>query len=216
MALLIPHGYGNGTIIPGTEINGKNTTKPDGKLKPVSTTAIRGAREMQVATQIEPTVSWDVMQASEPWKRLTPQQRIWFVHFIASDDSVAATRIAYPTATDKSVKCMSYEMLKRPAIIAALDFYNGKSDLEIDLDEIQKQIDAADPGSIAAQKLIALKASLKRGLKAASEEPETKSKATDESKSLVSQIGDIVLVDGKKHRVTAVDEHGKPTDGEPI
>jgi hypothetical protein len=164
---------------------------------------------MHVATQTEP-ISWDVMQASETWKRLTPQQRVWVLKFIASDDSIAATRTAYPTATDKSVKCMSYELRKNPGIVAALDFYNGKTELELDLEEIQKQIDAAEPGSIAATKLIALKASLKRGVKSASEEP----KATDES--LASKIGDIVLVDGKKHRVTAVDENGKPTDGEPI
>jgi hypothetical protein len=170
---------------------------------------------MQVATQTEPVISWNVMQASETWKRLTPQQRVWVLKFIASDDSIAATRMAYPTATDKSVKCMSYELRKNPGIVAALDFYNGKTELELDLEEIQKQIDAAEPGSIAATKLIALKASLKRGVKSTVEEPDTKSKATDEA-SPKFKVGDICVQDGKKYRVTSIDANGKPLTADEV
>jgi hypothetical protein len=162
------------------------------------------------ATQIEPAV-W----ASEQWKRLTPQQRVWVLKFIVSDDPIASTRTAYPTATDKSVKCMSYELRKNPGILSALDFYNGKTDLEIDLDEIQKQIDAAEPGSIAATKLIALKASLKRGVKPTSEEPETKSQATDGA-SPKFNVGDICVQDGKKYRVTSIDVNGKPLTADEV
>lgn len=143
-----------------------------------------------MATATTLPVNYDVpntqrLEASPEWANLTTQQRVWVTVYLATGGSaLTATKVAYPKAkSEKNSRVMSYELAKNSRILAALSVAAGKFVPEKTETErlaegeerqrkslirtVQKQLDAAEPGSIAAQKfsdqLERLKIGVKRG-----------------------------------------------------
>jgi hypothetical protein len=65
---------------------------------------------------------------------------------------------------------------------------SGKSEHELDLEEIQTHLDHAEPGSVAAQRLLALKNSLKRGIKPERDPEEAAEPAAERKHEPESQV----------------------------
>jgi hypothetical protein len=169
---------------------------------------------MATTTPIDEFVA---LRVSPPFRRMTPQQKNWLLEYLRTGSLHSATKLAYPEANENSQRAMPYQILKAQAVRECLDWYrfhDAESSRQALIDLVRKQLDAAEPGSVSAQRLCAQLQSLTISNKPSSREeapgPEESAQAQG------SKIGDIVLVEGVKYRVTAVDENGKPTDGEPI
>jgi hypothetical protein len=177
---------------------------------------------MATATQPMP-MSWEQFTASHVWNALSPARKCWLTAYVANGgDALDATRQAYPTATEKSIRCMSYELRKAPEILDAIEFYNGGVTREVLMAEVREAIRKAEPGSVAHQKLLAQRERLAIGIKTgphvvdddddAPEDSQPTSEASP-TKFFVGQLVNERGPDGVLHtgRVTVIDSEGKPT-----
>lgn len=168
-------------------------------------------------TTTTPIDEFAALRVSPPFRRMTPQQQTWLIEYLKTGSLHGATKLAYPGASENSQRAMPYQILKSEAVIESLDWFrfrDAETSRQALVDIVRKQLDAAEPGSVSAQRLCAQLQSLTIGSKPSVSEP---ARGPEESaQAQGSKIGDIVLVEGVKYRVTAVDENGKPTDGEPI
>lgn len=92
-------------------------------------------------------------------------------------DATAATRAAYVCSTPESYRTLGCQVRssKKVQAVIALFLKAVQRDILFDLAEIQRAIDAAEPGSTSQHRLISLKARMKRGIQSEPEddEPET-------------------------------------------
>jgi hypothetical protein len=183
---------------------------------------------------IKPDEFLTVAQLSQTaeFRRLTRKQAGWVSTYIQGYldtgifDSLAATKATYECCSLASFQALGSHLKSQPKIKAVVDLFLGSAhrDIAFDLVEIQRAIDAADPGSIAAQRLIILKARLKHGLRSSlknpAEAPTPQSETSKPQRVTPAaptpsinrfQVGDIATQDGERYRITAVDENGKPT-----
>jgi hypothetical protein len=164
-----------------------------------------------------PIDEFAALRVSPPFRRMTLQQQSWLVEYLRTGSFHSATKLAYPEANDNSQRVMPYQILKAQAVRECLDWYrfrDAESSRQALIDIVRKQLEAAEPGSVSAQRLCAQLQSLTVSSKPSAPEPTPGPEEPAQAQG--SKIGDIVLVEGVKYRVIAVDENGKPTDGEPI
>ena len=150
-------------------------------------------------------MSKETFHASKEYLAVTDKQKVWLDVFIDSQDAALATSTAYGAQTDSAYRAMlTRKVESSPRVLAALDLFYGRTPREKFLRDLQNDI-AHSKGiaKIEARRLYAKVTGIDGS-------------PTEEIEHLVCKIGDIVLVDGVKHRVTAVDASGKPTDGEPL
>jgi hypothetical protein len=170
----------------------------------------------------------DQLVASAAFRVLSPRHaqwaRLYLQGFIQTGifDHAAATKIVYPSSCAGRVRAQSCWLRHNPKVLAVVKLFldSAEKNIAADLAEIQRAIEAADPGGIAMQRLIILKARLKYGLRSGLKKPvETENpKPQAEVRVDVSprnQIGSVVPYDGGWLRVTVVDVNGQPTDGDP-
>lgn len=189
---------------------------------------------------IKPDEFLTVAQLSQTaeFRRLTRKQAGWVSTYIQGYldtgifDSLAATKATYECCSLASFQALGSHLKSQPKIKAVVDLFLGSAhrDIVFDLVEIQRAIDAADPGSIAAQRLIVLKSRLKHGLRASlknpAEAPAPQSETSkpqpdpaptqDPKAPKVFHVGQLVThrdAAGVVHtgRVVSVDANGRPT-----
>jgi hypothetical protein len=164
----------------------------------------------EVATvQTESPEVWSRLENSPQWAALTDSQRVWVTQFIATGSALLATKAGYHAKSETNARVLSYELSKNKSIVAALDVAAGKiiavkSEREILIATVRKQLRAAEKGSIAASKFTAqlerLEIGIKMGPHEFADEPE------EESPSVTAQafpIGSIIVQDGKRYEVKA-------------
>ena len=157
---------------------------------------------MATVTQ-NPDVNQEQFCTSKEYLALTTRQRRWIDLFVHNSDANRATREAYGATDDAYVAMFTRKIETSPRIIAALDLYFDRSPRERFLRDLQNDIaHAKGIAKIEARRLYARMVFGVDG-SACEEDP-------------VCKIDDIVLVDGVKHRVTALDASGRPTEGEPL
>jgi hypothetical protein len=178
------------------------------------------ARQIETASPMP----WETFTRSARYTGLTFKRRVWLTAFLATNDATWAGSMAFDAKSPRNAKIVGNECKRSLPIREALAEYAGKSEREVFLESLKDTIRRAEPGSVAQTKAQALYARMKFGLELEmdgrpprAEESETRAASVAEAaKTFVAKVGDIVLVNGVKHRVTAVDENGKPTDGEPL
>ena len=145
----------------------------------------------------------ETFHASKEFLALTQKQKSWVNAFVDSLDAGLATRAAYGDETDEAYRAMLTRKIETsPRIIAALDLFFARTPRERFLRDLESDIKhSTGIAKIEARRLYAKITGLDGS-------------PTDGVEHC--KIGDIVLVEGVKHRVTAVDKNGKPTDGEPL
>jgi len=178
---------------------------------------------MSAAAQIEiqSLETWARLESSPQWAALTDSQRVWVTQFLATGSALLATKAGYRAKSEQNSRVLSYELAKNKTIVAALEVAAGKvkTEREILIETVREQLRASEKGSIAASKFTAQLERLQLGVKPEAEddpEAEVSQPNADASPTPRSKVGDIVLVEGIKHRVTAVDANGRATDGEPL
>src|ERR1700675_2335592 len=139
----------------------------------------------------------DQFQRSTEWRALTVKQQKWLIVYLYTNDALAATKSAFSCATETNAKCLSREMQKHRAIIAALDAWNGKSERQIVLDKLQRNIDASKPGSYVCAKFYAQWLKMKFDID--SEDGKAKPEVSATVSTVIAQrfsVGDICVQDG--------------------
>jgi hypothetical protein len=162
-----------------------------------------------------PTPSpWKAVVASPAWKLLRKQQRTFVLaHIVNNGDSLDAVKVAYPSATEKSAICMSYLVPKGPRVAAVLELWKSQMVAPVTsraqlIELVNTHIAAAEPGSIAAQRL---SSQLGQLIKRSQEDEAKFEKAVEAVAAARFRVGEIVLQDGHKFQVTAVDDAGQIT-----
>jgi hypothetical protein len=172
-----------------------------------------------VAPQIKLTVPWEVIWASSAWLGCSKPEQNWLTYVLANHDFLEATRLAYKCKSAQSNKVLSYELRRRESIKRVLAIAAGQTVAVPDeqpkpkrdrareklVATVRKHLRAAQPGSIAASKLL----SQLEKLTVPSPEPEAS--VVEESKHFV---GELVSQNGQNFRVTAVDDRGGIVDAE--
>jgi hypothetical protein len=156
-------------------------------------------------------LTWEAFEKSPEYKHLTKRQRIFFAYLCATGDSVAATRMAFDVEP-KNLRSLAWHTERNPYVKAALDLWKNRSERETFLDELKAEIAAGEEGSVARSRNMALYARLKFGLDTPDESEVSGKKSPAGQAGLQFKVGDPIIVDGVKRRVTAVDENGHATD----
>ena len=157
---------------------------------------------MATATQSS-TMSKEDFIKSKEYLALTEGQRKWVEIFIETSNANLSTRQAYNATDDAYIAMFTRKIETSPRIIAALDLFFARPPRERFLRDLQNDIShSTGIARLETRRLYAKVMGLVDG---------SPTEQVEQCK-----IGDIVLVDGVKHRVTAVDANGKPTDGEPL
>jgi hypothetical protein len=171
----------------------------------------------------EMQTAFDALRASAEWRALSAQQRVWLTEYLTNGgDPIAAARVAYPDAKAKSQVAMSYQIPKSPALMDALTWWRWRdarnSRVEM-IALIRQQIAKAEPGSVAATKLVSM---LKTLTQQSADDTEAKLETADSylietaAQDQQFSIGDIVVQDGQRYRVTSVDERGRPLTADEV
>jgi hypothetical protein len=147
-------------------------------------------------------------QHSTEWRALTVKQQKWLIVYLYTNDALAATKSAFSCATETNAKCLSREMQKHKAIVAALDAWTEKSERQIALDKLQRNIDASKPGSVACAKFYMKWLKMKFE---SDSEAETEA-ATSDVDLTQPYVGKIVSQNGHNFKVTGV----KITSADPV
>jgi hypothetical protein len=74
------------------------------------------------------------------WTRLSANQKFWIRSYLDCDDQVLAAQMAYPEVSLKNVRAFSYKVIKQKKIQAALNRYFNRSEKDICLGQLERDI----------------------------------------------------------------------------
>jgi hypothetical protein len=161
--------------------------------------------------------SWDSLVASAAWQRLSAPRRVFVTALIASDckDAHGAVRVAYPNVADESVRVLASQLKNNPKIAAALNVWKPK-DTRLELIELtEAHLAKAEPGGVAAQRLLAQLTQLKlKHVPAPEVEPESEPAPVGRPRKF--KVGEFCVQDGQKFEITKIDSDGKIVDAREI
>jgi hypothetical protein len=165
----------------------------------------------------------DQLALMPEFRKLKPRHaewvRLYLQEFIRTGifDHNAVTKVVYPSPIAVRIRSTAHYLRHNPNIQSVVKLFldSAEGNLATDLAEVQRHLDACQPGSIAAQRLLSLKNGLKRGRYVEdADEPQNPNPAVTSSPRR-SQIGMVIPYDGGFVRITAEDESGTPTAGDP-
>lgn len=177
------------------------------------------------AVQVEPVVSsmtWETFVSSAQWRILSPARQLWVTAFISNGgDAFAATRAAY-TGSEKSLRCMAYQLRREPKIVDALEFFRGGVSREYIIAELRNEIRHSKPGSIARAKFRQMFLKVAGYLDSNVDESEVDEEPEAEPSSPVAasprkfKVGNVVTQNGQSYRVVEVSADGQILKAEEI
>jgi hypothetical protein len=162
---------------------------------------------------IEPAngLDWATFLKSEAWHNLTAKQQTFLQSYVTTGDGLMATRAAFKSS-DKNLRNMMWKTLRNDYVKAALDKWKGRDERQVFLDQLKAKIDACEDSSIAQAKNLALYARLAFDVVEPNVPEESGRKSSSGQAGPRFKVGDPIIVDGVKRRVTAVDGNGHATD----
>jgi hypothetical protein len=120
---------------------------------------------------------------SPEFRACTDKQQRWLLALVETGgDYTAATLTAYGSKNARQAQVFSYAVRDVPRVKAALDFYRGLTPLDVLLEEVTRNLNRAEPGSVSAQRLLAQKERLIRqslGLAPVKDDDESETPATE-------------------------------------
>jgi hypothetical protein len=168
--------------------------------------------------------------------KLSPKMATFLMCYVqgfintGSFDFIDAVQSAYKTKNRESARTFGYQLLSNPKIVATLErFFGGDSDqasLKVAmtkedrkckrlLKEVEANLEEAEPGSTAAQKLLMQKQRLLGITFLPGRRPFIVSAEPSEAPRKFA-VGDVVSQKGHTGRVVSVDASGQPTKVELI
>lgn len=137
------------------------------------------------------------------FRRLTQKQKAWVIAFLESQDAAHSTEVAYGVANSPYASMLCRKIETSPNVVEFLDAAlqrTAKQRLLFHLENVIRR--SSGIAKVEAMKMFAKVSGLD------SETPEPEQPAC--------KVGDVVLADGVKCRVTEVGPTGKPIAGEPL
>jgi hypothetical protein len=148
--------------------------------------------------------NWQLAVHSLAWLRLSQPQKAFVCAFVSNGGNAKeATRRAYPAAKKTSISPLTWEILKSPRVRAVLDLYENRANREKIIEAVKANLDVAEKGSVAAQRLLSQLERLVLG--AESENPSAPSAAPAPGERPKYAVGEIVRQHGKRFRIEAVE-----------
>jgi hypothetical protein len=181
----------------------------------------------------------DIAKSAE-FLRLPKRMQKWAVVYIqgyidsGTFDYLAATKAAYKPKNITNARSWGCQIKKHPKMLEVLTLFmnSSKTALELKLEDLQRQLDAAEPGSTAATKFWAWKEETEAKIEAQAAKvieqstppppgpPQPLEVAASAPAAPTAphrfKVGETCIVNGKPYRVTKVDENGNALAGEPL
>ena len=177
------------------------------------------------AVMTEPTAAWERLEDSQEWARLSDKQRAFLTVFLATTDSLASAGIVYCPSSKENLRSIAWQTLHKASVIEALDVARGtEHETELTREELisetRRHLRRAQPGSVAADRLLARLERLKKSEQPTTE-PLSEISIEDRKPQQKFTVGQIVTQkdsQGIVHhgRVVSVDADGKPTEIETL
>jgi hypothetical protein len=154
------------------------------------------------------SMSLAALEQTPEFRRLSRARAAWVRAYVQNFldtgllNHTLATKAAYACANDESARTFGHRIKNSPSVKAVLDVFSNSWKRDVDftreeiqqqIAEIQKHLDASEPGSTAANRLIELKVTLMRDLKRIASAPPSQSETVLAEK--------IEVRDGKRLRV---------------
>lgn len=145
----------------------------------------------------------------------TPSQQKFLVEYTKTKDPIRAVEFGYGAdGSDRYKRMWSQRLLHHGNTAAVLDWFFGRTEKDRFLAELQRDIKKLD--GVALQRARALYARVAGLISDESEPTETKPTEDPSMPDERFKLGDIVEQNGRTFRITAIDNQGRPTDGEPL
>ena len=178
--------------------------------------------QMSSTNQTVP-ISGAQLESSERYQVLTERQKVFVTDYLANGDAVVSVQRAFRCKDEKTAKVMSYQVLQHPKVADCLAEFQGKSELEIQIEGARRDVlKAPDYEKTNARRLLCeltglLTPSNRSKVRSIdsqadeADEPEAEdSQPRAEASPARFKVGDICIQSGQKFRVTAVDKDGQP------
>jgi hypothetical protein len=168
------------------------------------------------------------------FRMLAPKMQKWVLTYVqgfldaGKFDHVAATRASYKCKNDNSARAWGCQIRMHPKVRIVVDEWlqTTKTKAELNLEDIQRQIAAAEPGGGASAKFWAMKRDIEREMQESAEQaaktieqsPPAKPEPVVQTAPAAPhrfKVGETCIVNGKPYTVTKVDDEGKALAGEP-
>ena len=167
--------------------------------------------DVKIPEPLRGVMSLDELKRQRCFLDLTERQKLLVESFIVSGgDRTFAVQAAYHVANRESARALSYEMLSGTYVTDVLNTFWGRTPREI----LQQQVDRLcrkKKPTVAEVNALRLKCEL------AGFTPENMPRVNGyQPKPKQFEIGQIVLQDGTRFRVTRVDSEGKILAAEPV
>jgi hypothetical protein len=175
---------------------------------------------MSATSQVAPTPGTQ-FESSKRYQVLTERQKAFVLAYLASGDAIEAVLLSFQVKDPNIARVMSYQVLQHPKVADCLAEFQGKTELEIQIEGARRDVlKAPNYAKERARRLLCELTGLlpKNGGKA---EPGKDSQPTVECDATIFHVGQLVNErgpDGVLHtgRVLAIDADGTPTKIEEV
>lgn len=157
-------------------------------------------------------VPLDDLKSSMPWIRMSARQRELVTLYLTNGyDKEAAVKSLYKCATKASLSTTICRQFGNADVKELLALHFNEPALETLKAELHRALrcPTVSQTRLRALKLLAQISGL--GFESANDV-----QPAAEAKRMQCKVGDIILYDGQRVRVTAVNEQGHPTEGDPL
>jgi len=153
--------------------------------------------------------------------RLNEQQQNFVRHWINSGgDQTFSFEQSYSAPDAETARRGAYAVLQKTSIKNAIDAFLMKTDKERFLEELERACRSRKitPSKL---KLFELRAATEFGVDLKTLKAEAQSKKSGKAEAALAvtkrhKVGDVIDYDGKKVRVTKIDEDGQAVEGDPV
>jgi hypothetical protein len=132
-----------------------------------------------IKSELQGTMARAEFETTREFSRCSAKQKRWLQVMIENGgDPIQATVAAFDCASVTNAHIYSFAVRRSPKVQAALNLYLGKTERDLLLEKVRYNLKHAEPGSIAAQRLLAQEERLIHGIKPpAEDEPAAENKS---------------------------------------
>jgi hypothetical protein len=173
---------------------------------------------MPTSSELKGVITLAELQATPQFLDCSTKMQRWLTVLIETGSYFRATTEAFSCASERQAQIFSYAVRKWPKIRACLNLYLGRSAEQIRIEKeqeerrnllrrVRRNLMKAEPGSVAAMRLLAQEERLLFGVKVTDDEAETPAPPKTGHRFAV---GEILEQDGVCYEVTALAPNGDP------
>src|ERR1700730_10323133 len=98
-----------------------------------------------MATSLVAPIPAAQFESSERYKILTDRQKAFVKNYLENGDAVKSVLLSFRVTDPKIARVLSYQVLQHPKVVDALAEFQGKSELEIQIEGARRDVWKATP-----------------------------------------------------------------------